>query len=82
MSVKKGLSTPVREEKAIRPLWNKEIMASAEDEDYGHDKVKCDEYLKSHAADTRDGFPYICLRLPDVIGPMDSTGRFWNMYFG
>ena len=22
-------------------------------------------------------FPYICLRLPDVIGPYDRSGRFW-----
>jgi nucleoside-diphosphate-sugar epimerase len=21
--------------------------------------------------------PYICLRLPDVIGPFDNTERFW-----
>jgi nucleoside-diphosphate-sugar epimerase len=22
--------------------------------------------------------PYVCLRLPDVIGPYDNTNRFWS----
>lgn len=46
-----------------------------EDEEYGNDKLKCEEYLLSHV--TVDQFPYICLRLPDVIGPYDRSGRFW-----
>lgn len=28
-------------------------------------------------ANRLDGFDYIILRLPDVIGPRDSTERFW-----
>ena len=73
-----GLSCPVREEEAIRPTDNKKIADKAEDEEYGHDKLKCEEYLRSHCSDLKSGFPYICLRLPDVIGPYDSTGRFWT----
>lgn len=46
-----------------------------EDEEYGNDKLMCEEYLLSHV-DLND-FPYICLRLPDVIGPYDRSGRFW-----
>lgn len=72
-----GLSTPVREEESVRPSCNKEIMEKAEAEDYGHDKFKCEEYLKNHASEVKVAFPYLCLRLPDVIGPYDSTGRFW-----
>ena len=42
-------------------------------EEYGNDKLRCEEYLKSHNFDIK----YICLRLPDVIGPYDRSGRFW-----
>ena len=34
--------------------------------------MKCEIYLK-----TTDHVPSISLRLPDVIGPYDSTDRFW-----
>lgn len=36
------------------------------------DKLKCQLYL------SRTKYvPYICLRLPDVIGPFDNTERYW-----
>ena len=35
---------------------------------------RCEEYLECQS---KNGIPYICLRLPDVIGPRDSTNRFW-----
>jgi nucleoside-diphosphate-sugar epimerase len=76
-----GLSTPVKEEESIRPSSNAEIMKKAEDEDYGHDKLKCEEYLHSHCANPVEGFPYVCLRLPDVFGPYDATGRWWAYLF-
>lgn len=38
--------------------------------------MKCEEYLKFQIRNKAD-LPYICLRLPDVIGPYDDTGRFW-----
>jgi len=82
---------PVREIDDIRPHGEKEIKKLAEDEDYGHDKLKCEEYLRSHVQDLDKGnkfnflgfvlknigFPFVCLRLPDVIGPYDSTCRLW-----
>ena len=41
---------------------------------YGHHKLKCEEVL---ADKSYNQIPYICLRLPDVIGPRDSVDRFW-----
>lgn len=76
-----GLSTPVKEEESIRPSNNAEILKKAEEEDYGHDKLKCEEYLFSHCSQISEGFPYLCLRLPDVFGPYDSTGRWWAYLF-
>ncbi len=73
-----GLSTPVLEEEAVRPLDDKSLYKKAEDEEYGHDKLRCEEYLRSHASSLSDGIPYVCLRLPDVLGPYDSTGRYWS----
>ena len=35
--------------------------------------MKCEIYLKRKAT-----MPYVCLRLPDVIGPYDNTNRFWS----
>ena len=70
-------SGPIKETDAIRPLTQKEIKKMAKDEEYGHDKLRCEEYLSSHIKTFDQGFNYICLRLPDVIGPFDSTCRFW-----
>lgn len=70
-SIREG---PVKESDDLRPCNDEEIKKKAEDEDYGHDKLRCEEYLRSHK---REGFPFICLRLPDVIGPYDSTCRYW-----
>lgn len=73
-----GLSVPVREEEAVRPLDDKVLYKRAEDEEYGHDKLRCEEYLRSHAASLEQGLPFVCLRLPDVLGPFDSTARYWS----
>lgn len=67
----------IREIDDIRPCNDEEIKKKAEDEDYGHDKLKCEEYLRSHIGAVNTGFNYVCLRLPDVIGPYDSTCRYW-----
>ena len=74
----KMLSTPVKEEEAVRPQSNKELYKRAEEEEYGHDKMRCEEYLQSHVGGLEDGLPFVCLRLPDVIGPYDSTARYWT----
>lgn len=67
----------IKESDDIRPPTEAEIKKLAKDEDYGHDKLKCEEYLRSHITSFDQEFNYICLRLPDVIGPYDSTSRFW-----
>ena len=71
---------PPKETDDIRPHSEKEIQKLADDEDYGHDKLRCEEYLRSHVADIKEGFPFVCLRLPDVIGPYDSTGRLYAYF--
>ena len=38
----------------------------------------CEEYLYEEVKDKNKNFPFIILRLPDVIGPFDDTGRFWS----
>ena len=63
------------EEYAVRPDTDALIEELNDNEEYGNDKLKCEEYLKSHV-DGSD-FNYICLRLPDVIGPYDTSTRFW-----
>lgn len=65
----------IKEEYAVRPDNDKLIEELNDDEEYGNDKLKCEEYLKSHVKSS--DFKYICLRLPDVIGPYDTSGRFW-----
>jgi nucleoside-diphosphate-sugar epimerase len=34
--------------------------------------MKCELYLRR-----KNSIPFVCLRLPDVIGPFDNTNRFW-----
>lgn len=68
---------PVKESDDLRPNDDAEIKKKADDEDYGHDKLKCEEYLRSHVGALNTGFNFLCLRLPDVIGPYDSTCRYW-----
>jgi len=45
------------------------------EDEYANDKLKCEEYLKSHIKEK--DFNYLCLRFPDIIGPYDRSGRFW-----
>ena len=65
----------IKEESAIRPDNDKEIRRLAKEEDYGHGKLCCEEYLLSH--NQMNELPYVILRLPDVIGPFDGTYRLW-----
>lgn len=67
----------ILEESAIRPLTNEAIDKLEKSEYYGHDKLRCEEYLASHQKTLQNPFAYICLRQPDVIGPFDGTSRFW-----
>jgi hypothetical protein len=45
--------------------------------DYGHGKVRCECALKDAAS--RNPFPYVALRLPDVIGPYDNIGSLLEL---
>lgn len=72
LRTKEGLIT---EDLSIRPK-DKAISAKLNSEDpYAHDKLRCEEYLRSTT--TFEDFAHVCLRLPDVIGPFDTSGRFW-----
>ena len=64
----------VEEHMDVRPTDDSLYEQYKEEEDYGHDKLKCEEFLKYNA---KNEFPWVALRLPDVIGPYDDTGRFW-----
>lgn len=44
---------------------------------YYQNKLKCEEFLKNYVIE--GSFKYVILRLPDVIGPFDDTGRFWAL---
>ena len=65
----------IKEEYSVRPENEVILKKLNDEEDYGNDKLKCEEYLSSHITDQ---FKYCCLRFPDVIGPFDSSGRFWG----
>ncbi|CAC5376694.1 unnamed protein product [Mytilus coruscus] len=56
---------------AVRPTDEKSQQELNEKDDYGHQKLECEEEL------IKDGVPFLILRLPDVIGPRDNTLRWW-----
>lgn len=63
------------EEYDERPTINDLKLKLARKDTYGHKKLKCEEYLKKVI--NQKEFPFIILRLPDVIGPYDDSGRYW-----
>lgn len=67
----------IREIDDLRPGCDELIEQANKNDLYGHNKLRCEEYLKSHSTEAERGFNYICLRLPDVIGPYDYSGRYW-----
>ena len=85
--------TPILEEAAVRPddRTLRDTLNAADD--YGNDKLKCEEYLQAQCASksnlvnsaqgdssTKTTLKYLILRLPDVIGPRDNTDRFFNYF--
>ncbi len=60
---------------SIRPSSIQEIKKLKSLDSYGHHKLKCEEYLIERSNQT--GLKYLILRVADVIGPRDSTERFW-----
>ena len=73
---------PPREIDDLRPHGEKEIRKMAEDEDYGHDKLKCEEYLRSHVANLEDGKFKFRLGLTDFRVPFlvfEAARRYWAL---
>lgn len=68
---------PIKESDALRPEHDEEIAKLSKDDPYGHDKLRCEEYLRTHVLKNRE-LSYMIFRLPDVIGPYDSSNRYWN----
>ncbi|XP_062502072.1 uncharacterized protein LOC134179187 [Corticium candelabrum] len=73
---KEDSSEYLREEDAVRPASNTERRELNARDNYGHRKLGCEELLLEQREN--GGFPYVILRLPDVIGPRDNTDRWWR----
>ncbi|RUS88259.1 hypothetical protein EGW08_003961 [Elysia chlorotica] len=72
----KNHTEPSLETDAVRPSCPHRQAELEAAENYGHLKLSCEEVLARHRAH-ESGPPYISLRLPDVVGPRDSTYRWW-----
>lgn len=66
---------PTLETDAVRPDDPEERAMLAEHHVYGDRKLQAEEELLRQRQD--GGFPFVILRLPDVIGPRDNTFRWW-----
>jgi len=66
---------PWKEEDAVRPYSATLQERLQENDPYGHDKFGCEEALVKQREE--GGIPYVILRLPDVLGPRDTTNRWW-----
>ena len=64
-----------KESDSIRPDKIEEIDWLARLHRYGHNKLAAEEAVIEKRLN--GGFPFILLRLPDVIGPRDTTYRWW-----
>ena len=69
----KNHSNPSREEEAVRPISPRQRRELQKAEQYGDQKLACEEFLEKQQKE--GGFPFIILRLPIVIGPRDTTFR-------
>uniref|UniRef100_T1IJ26 NAD-dependent epimerase/dehydratase domain-containing protein n=1 Tax=Strigamia maritima TaxID=126957 RepID=T1IJ26_STRMM len=67
-----GLS---KEEDATRPESLEEQEELNQRDMYGHRKLGCEEVITKEL--TKKGIYFIILRLPDVLGPRDTTNRWW-----
>lgn len=66
---------PSRETDATRPTDEKEIELLKKKDPYGHYKFAGEEALVHYGK--KDGLKWVSLRLADVIGPRDTTYRWW-----
>ncbi|CAF3920133.1 unnamed protein product [Adineta steineri] len=62
---------------SIRPTDTDEYERLRRKDSYGHKKLKIEEYLSQWQSKSNDNWFYVVLRLPDVLGPRDSTDRWW-----
>lgn len=65
-----------KEDDAVRPKNRGKQLKLKKQEMYGHEKLSCEEELQLQRQ--TGGFPFVVLRLPDVIGPRDNSFRFWT----
>ena len=64
---------------AIRPPASQDRHQLASSDEYGDGKLRGEEYLQEQqAACAEAGLDYVALRLADVIGPRDTTERWWQ----
>jgi len=77
VSIDKPTKRPSIETDAVRPHDEKEIKLLKRKDPYGHYKFSCEEALIHYQKD-KNGFPWVSLRLADVIGPRDTTNRWWT----
>ena len=69
---------PSRETDAIRPAEEADRKKARRRDSYGDDKLSSEEVLIEKCKNTNSAPSYVILRLADVIGPKDSTNRFWQ----
>ena len=74
VSIDKPTKRPSRETDAVRPKDEKEVGLLKRKDPYGHYKLSCEEALSYYQRE-KSGFPWVSLRLADVIGPRDTTNR-------
>ena len=67
-----GTGVLSHEESAVRPSDRRRRRQLAGQDSYGDGKLASEELLRSRAV------PHLVLRLPDVIGPRDTTRRWWT----
>ena len=66
-----------RETDTVRPDDQSRRCALKKRDSYGHKKLRGEEALKGELMQSDTA--YLILRLADVIGPNDATGRFWQL---
>lgn len=68
----------VRETDSVRPADEDTRNKFSSMDEYGNLKLACEEYLRDWTARPGISLPFVCLRLPDVLGPWDGENRFWK----
>ena len=66
------------ESSAVRPADSEARVTAAKLDDYGNGKLEIETML--NAAQEANGFPFTALRLPDVLGPNENTGRMTGVF--